>query len=285
MGKNILVVGSGGLLGSHIVNVLEYFPNINLYGSHSSKDSGGVLLEMQNISTVKAAFEATKPDIVYLPAFISNVDRCEVDGYARMVNVGGVKNILQCAKTYNSQVIFVSSAYVFDGAQEYPYNIYDKPMPIQQYGIQKFMCESMVLSSDARNIVVRTSNIIGLEKAKKNFAYQVISALSHGEYFYAYEDQRINPIHANALATSMIDIVECGLSGLFHIGGPEEVTKFDFALDIANSFGYDVSKVRPIQAVTRPQPASRPFNACLENNVDTHVTYGEIIGRFYDEVS
>lgn len=286
MAKRVLVVGATGLVGNYLMDIMSYMDSLDVVGTYSSQQQEGsnlLPLQMENPVEVEAIFKSIRPEVVYIPAFISNVDRCEVDGYARRINLGGILNIVEKAKKYDTQIVFISSAYVFDGTKSKPYSIFDPCMPIQQYGIQKLKCEEMVLMARADSIIVRTSNVIGKEFKRKNYGYRVIDTLGDRKSLMAYDDQLISPIHAHTLASGIIDIVDSGMCGLFHVNGEEEVTKHDFALDLADAFHLPRYLISPITAKDYPQPAIRPYNATLKNSYKTHVTYGQMIGRFVDE--
>ena len=283
MAKKVLVIGAAGLLGSYIMDARFNLPDVDFLGTHYIQPCPGtVKLELEKKDTIQKIVDQFHPDIVYVSGYMTNVDRCEREGNARRINVGGIKNLLEVVGQ-NVKVVFISSSYVFDGSKNDPYDIWDIPMPIQQYGIQKLLAENIVLSGGPENMVVRTCGIVGNETARKNFAYQVFDKLGRGEEFKAYSDQLLAPIHAESLANSMVEMVRDGVCGLVHINGNEIVTKYEFAYDIAsNLLGYDYArKIKPTTAGESPQPALRPYNACLKNTTFIPTSYEEMLGKLY----
>jgi dTDP-4-dehydrorhamnose reductase len=183
------------------------------------------------------------------------------------------------AGAFRCRVIFFSSSYVFDGNSAAPYTVWDTPHPLQQYGIHKLISEKAVLSNQ-ENVVIRTVGVFGDEDARKNFACQVLDSLSAGEPIHVPEDQTFNPIESNNLANLSVRMAESGFSGLLHIAGQEVVSKYDFALDVAQMFSLDRSMIHPVSGHKRGT-AIRPKNACLVNSVQAN-NYEDSLRVFYN---
>src|ERR1035437_10240717 len=138
MDKRILVTGASGMIGSAVMSSLWSKPNCDVIGTCYSNAKEGLLsLEMDQPQSIKEIIHRIMPNDIYIASYISDVNRCENDGFTHIVNVNGVRNIVIEAKKINARVIFFSSSYVFDGKKKEPYTVWDVPRPIQQYGIQK----------------------------------------------------------------------------------------------------------------------------------------------------
>lgn len=276
MGKKVLVIGSSGLVGSALMDVLvekEY----DVIGTNSKS------LDLSNWFDIRIFLAKTMPDEIYLPAAITQVDRCETDPLAHKVNVDGVRTILNWAGG-RVKVIFFSSSYVFSGKSDCGrgYSVWDIPHPLQIYGTQKLLSEAATLKYPD-NLVIRTSAIFGREEKRKNFGYQVLKSLEASKKHIAPTDQWINPILASDLASSVVSMVECGVSGVLHVAGDEDVSKYDFGKDIANEFGYDTKLIEPVFTSQLGQIAKRPVNGCLRTSIKPKYTYLESIEKFHAE--
>ena len=86
---------------------------------------------------------------------------------------------------------------------------------------------------------------------------------------FVSKTQRINPIHSEKLACHTVNLVEDGLSGLVHVAGSEEMSKYDFALDIAAKFQLDTTNLVGVETSTVPGKAARPLNGCLTGGVSS----------------
>lgn len=254
-----LIIGASGLVGSALKRRI---PNA-LEGVHKEldkrKDKDKVHIDITKYETMFRVFSEYRPDIVYLPAAIAHVDKCEGVG-TNHVNVLGSTTVLRLCEQFESKLVFFSSSYVFDGKSETPYTPDAEKNPLNNYGIQKNTVEDLILWSDAKFVIIRTVGVFGVEKTKKNFAKQVISTIFAGRKVFAPNDQYMNPIISDDLARIAAQLAEKE-NGLFHVAGDTSLTKYDFATKIAKFFGLEgnivgVSSEEMKQVVQRPKMGS-----------------------------
>ena len=75
------------------------------------------------------------------------------------------------------------------------------------------------------------------------------------------------------------------LEGLYHYAGDDILSRYDFALKIATSYGYDKNKIVPILTNELEQLANRPSYSILncekiKNHIDIeHPSIDVIIGK------
>lgn len=256
-----LIIGSQGLVGSALKRKL---PDA-LEGIHREidkrKDKNKVHIDLTKYETLFRVFSDYRPQVVYLPAAITNVDKCEGVG-ANHVNVLGSTTVLRLCEQFESKLVFFSSSYVFDGKSDAPYLPNAEKNPINNYGIQKSTVEDLILKSDAKFVIVRTVGVFGVEKAKKNFAKQVISTVFKGQKIFVPNDQYMNPILSDDLARITIQLAERE-NGLFHVAGDTSLSKYDFAVKIAKYFGLE-GNVVGISTDEMKQVAARPRMGSLD---------------------
>lgn len=254
-----LIIGSRGLVGSalkrQIPDAIEGIPV-------EAKKPNERYIDITKYETLFKVFSKERPDIVYLPASIAHVDRCEESQGTDVVNVRGAITVLRLCESFGTKLVYFSSSYVFNGEKKDPYTLQDKTCPINRYGIQKETVEKQILQSDAKYVIVRTVGVYGVERLKKNFAKQVIDALFHGRKVYAPSDQFMNPILSDDLARITIRLAD-KYQGLFHVAGDTYLTKYDFAKKIAKHFNLE-SMVEERTSEEMKQLARRPKNGCLD---------------------
>jgi dTDP-4-dehydrorhamnose reductase len=61
------------------------------------------------------------------------------------------------------------------------------------------------------------------------------------------------------LAAVMIRAAEQGRTVLYHFCGGEQISRYDFAVELANHFGLDMALIERITSDQPPQQASRPM--------------------------
>lgn len=256
-----LIIGSQGLVGSalkrRIPTALEgIYKQID-----RRKDKGKVHMDLNKYETMFRVFADYRPDVVYLPAAITNVDKCENSG-TNHTNVLGATTVLRLCEQFESKLVFFSSSYVFDGKSETPYLPSAEKQPINNYGVQKSVVEDLILKSTAKFVIVRTVGVFGVEKSKKNFAKQVISTTFAGRKIFVPNDQYMNPIISDDLARITTQLADKH-NGLFHVAGDISLSKYDFAIRIARYFGLE-GNVVGISSDEMKQVAHRPRMGSLD---------------------
>jgi dTDP-4-dehydrorhamnose reductase len=224
-----LIIGSRGLVGSALARQI---PNAILGIPVEAKNKNERYCDVTKYETLFKVFSNERPDVVYLPAAIAHVDRCEESAGTDVVNVRGAITVLRLCESFNAKLVYFSSSYVFDGTKKEPYTIQDETHPVNKYGVQKETVEQTILKSDAQYVIVRTVGVYGTERLKKNFAKQVISAIFAAQRVYVPNDQIMNPILSTELARISIRLAD-KYQGLFHVAGDTCLSKYEFALKIA----------------------------------------------------
>lgn len=255
-----LIIGSRGLVGSalkrRIPDAIEGIPV-------EAKKPNERYVDITKYETLFKVFSQERPDIVYLPAAIAHVDRCEESAGTDVVNVRGAVTVLRLCESFNAKLVYFSSSYVFNGEKKDPYTVLDETCPINQYGQQKDIVEKTIYSArDAKYLVIRTVGVYGTERLKKNFAKQVISAIFSGKTVFAPTDQFMNPVLSDDLARIAIRLADKHW-GLYHVAGDTCLSKYDFAVKIAKQFSLE-GMVRPKTTEEMQQKAPRPKNGCLD---------------------
>jgi dTDP-4-dehydrorhamnose reductase len=266
--KRVLVCGSNGLLGQRLAFVLDGESEYEvLHTSHhrSFVSEQGLFdytqLDISNRSDVKSLISSFRPDVVLNAAAMTNVDLCERDREsAWKMNVTGVEHLVEICRRINAKLIHVSTDYVFDGKLG-NYKEEDRANPVNYYGKTKLAGENVIISSGIDYAILRTILVYGIGvNVKNNFALWVINSLNDGKQIRCVDDQISNPTHVHDLAMAMKNVMERGSKGMFHISGPETVSRYDFAVKAAEIFGYDKSLISRVKTADIEQRAVRPMN-------------------------
>lgn len=277
--KTVAVVGASGLVGSYLYNAIGFNRRFNVVGTQNSQEQDLYQLDMRDRDGVDAFLYNYRPNIVLIPASDPNVEQCQVDETTYELNVWDTLYLADRVLNNGGRVVFFSSSYVFDGMKEELYTVSDIPNPLNMYGQQKLKVETELLKK-YNSTVVRTVGVFGKEERQKNFAYQVVNALSTGRKVYVPYDQFMNPIHAAYLAKGVVSLLEMEEHGLFHLAGNDCVSKFEFAQMIAREFNLNYNDVVGVSSEDMKQKAKRPTNACLYNSLLVDGSLKKHIERF-----
>ena len=270
MKTKLLIIGGSGLLGSTLIQYA-----LDKYQIHATYNKNEILLG--NISSTKIELlddrskiihliQDLKPDVVVHTAAHPRVDICEKNPkIADTLHIDITKNITAICKEVNSKLIYISTDAVFEGQLNKKYVESDKPNPINYYGKTKLGAEKIVLEADPRNVILRTSVIYGWHK-KSRFTNWILETLSEREVVDPFIDQYNTPTLVDDIAKSILLIITLGVSGLYHATGKTCINRYEFAVELANSFGYDKNLIKPVTSLEKKQGAPRPISTCLDSS-------------------
>ena len=263
----LLVTGANGLFGSKLTQLAQS-RGITVYSSDIQEFSSYgefVKLDVSFKEQVDSSFALCKPDVVVHAATLTDVDKCEINKeLAWKVNVEGTKNIVEAAQAAGSFLVYISTDYVFDGKTG-NYRETDKPNPINYYGVTKLKAEEIVKTKN-EYCIIRPSVIYGSTPAmgKLNFALWLIEALKKNGRVKIVTDQWNTPTLNSNLADMTLEVVERGLTGLYHLCGATRVSRFEFALQIADTFNLNNGLIDKVLSSQFSWSARRPCDSSLD---------------------
>jgi len=266
----VLITGANGLLGQKIcrhfsssykVITLDLHPQNFIDLPNLSYQS----LDLTDPEKLKSLIELYHPAVIINTAAYTDVDGCETHKtQAWAVNVEGVKNLVSICQAYEIKLVHLSTDYIFDG-ENGPYSEDDPPHPTSFYGETKLESEKMIKKGNIDFLIVRTNVLYGFGKnVKKNFLLWLLEKLSAGEKINIVTDQFNNPTLADNLSLCILEMVEKNLSGIYHIGGAEYISRYDFALKVADKFNFDKTLISPTLTEILEQKAKRPHRGGLK---------------------
>lgn len=254
----ILVTGHTGLLGTELLPVL-----------HETHDVTGCSLPDHDITDPAAARHVVReadPDLVLHAAAWTAVDECEKDpDRAYRVNALGTRNMVIAAREAGAALAYVSTDYVFDGTKTEPYLEFDATNPRSAYGRSKWAGEQYVRYLHDRFYIIRSAWLFGAGGAC--FPESILRRLREAGEVSVVTDQIGNPTWAGDLARAIRAIVDSGLYGTYHAVNAGPTSWYEFAREVARTFGYPPDVVRPTTSAEFVRPAPRPAYSALRNFV------------------
>jgi dTDP-4-dehydrorhamnose reductase len=250
----ILLTGAEGLLGRQVLEVAEA-------RGHDVVGLGRGELDVTDETLVSRTIERRRPEAVVHCAAYTAVDRAESEpDRAYAVNRDGTRHVAAASIACGAVVLYVSTDYVFDGAGRRPYRPSDPPGPLSVYGRSKLEGEEAVRDAGGDWMVVRTSWLYG---GASGFVPAILRRASRGESLRIVSDQRGRPTWAPEAALALVDLLEHGARGVWHVAGGGDCTWHALATEAVTAAGYDV----PIGTITSADfgaPASRPAYSVLD---------------------
>ena len=277
----ILITGADGLLGSALTaeartRKMDVLP--------LSREG----LDVTNAEVVHYAVYDSQPTVIFNCAAFSKVDRAQTEPEeALAVNRDGARNVAESAAEIAALVVHISTDYVFDGKKMEPYLPTDKPAPLNLYGISKLAGEEAVRDAGPDHLIVRTSWLFGA--GRKGFVDLVRDALGEGgDPLKIVNDQRSRPTWTRDLAPALLDLVEKGCRGYYHLANSGDCSRLELALEI-RAIVESPRAIGPLASEDFAAPARRPEYSVLdlsgaERTLGRALPYwGESLRRFLTE--
>jgi dTDP-4-dehydrorhamnose reductase len=259
-----IVVGGSGQIGGWLLRSLAS-RGFDAVGTYNTVPFPGLVpLDGADLAGSASWLRAQRPDVVFFPAGFTWVDGCEKDpARARGANLEQPLNLARVAAEVGARFVYFSTDYIFDGV-EGPYDESARPNPLSVYGQAKLEAEEALTNLLGDQLVIaRTSWVFGPERQGKNFAYQLVKTLRSGKPLTVPADQVSSPSYGPDVAEASVRLVELGRSGVFHVVGPEVLSRLPFARAIASAFGLDPGLISGKTTAELGQGAPRPLNGGL----------------------
>jgi dTDP-4-dehydrorhamnose reductase len=265
--KKVFITGANGLLGQKLVHV--FLGDYDVLGAGIEPEAfihpAGykyTQLDITKKHDTIASVQRFAPSIIVNAAALTDVDACEDDREdCWKINVGGAENLAYAAKKCDAFFVQVSTDYVFDGVAGV-YTEETRPNPLGYYGKSKLAGENAVVGTGAEYVIVRTMVLYGVGASlRPNFATWLVEKLAGGERVNIVDDQYGHPTLVDDLAQAILRIVELRKQGIFHVTGSQYVSRYDFALALAEVFGFDPALINRIKTADLNQRAPRPMHS------------------------
>jgi dTDP-4-dehydrorhamnose reductase len=87
--------------------------------------------------------------------------------------------------------------------------------------------------------------------------------LRDGQRVKGFTDTHFSPLYTEDLADALLEMLDASLSGLYHVVSPENLSKYEFGVRIAQRFGFEPGLVEPVRMHEVKRGAPRSLNLVL----------------------
>lgn len=254
-----IVLGGSGQLGQCIKSVAGEKREDSKLIFLSSKEA-----DLNNYGQMRNMFEAYKPQMIINCAAYTAVDKAEDEqDIAYALNADAVGNLASLCKHYNSELIHISTDFVFEGNQPGLLTEEDITKPIGVYGQTKLIGEQKIQEEWKRAIILRTSWLYS--EYGNNFLKTILRLASNRDELKIVSDQVGTPTYAIDLARVILHIIslENKKYGIYHYSNEGVASWYDFAYEICRIKELSVA-VKPIKTVEFPTKAKRPIYSVMD---------------------
>ena len=124
---------------------------------------------------------------------------------------------------------------------------------------------------------------------KRSLAEWFVNAFSSGQTVKGFTDIHFCPMMVLDLVDTLMEAVSLDLNGVYHMVGPQQMSKFEFGRAIAAKFGFDAELVQPASVLDGELKAVRSPNLTLNTAKLTVALQHELplfdagLQKFYDQ--
>ncbi len=262
MTERVVVFGARGQLGVELCSELAR-------RGYEVRGFDRRAIDITSADQVERVLAEFDPAVVFNAAAYNQVDVAEREPLAAYeANALAVRNIALACRQNDARLVHFSTDYVFDGASKRPYVETDPVHPLGAYAVSKLAGELYAQAYLDRPVIIRTSGVFGpggLHTARGNFPELMLRLARENKPIRVVEDHVASPTYAPFLAARAVDVYERQLDGIFHIGGGQPISWFDYAKLILEKARLAAADLRPTDEREYRTPARRPKYSALEN--------------------
>lgn len=245
-----LVVGGSGFLGRHLRAEIVRRGHAVVGTTTRPNPPPGLVrfdLSTDRIVDVLPRRYFADPVRVVVAACVTPMDRCRTEhDYAYRVNVTGMVRLIEDVAALGARVAFVSSSYVFDGAEGNAPE-HRPHAPASAYGEHKSAVDQYVTREHPGALVLRLDKAVGDDPAERHLFTEWWDTAAAGRAVACIADQLFTPTLVDDAARGIVAACERGLRGVYHLAAPEVFARDQLAREFFRVMGV------PAAVVARPQ--------------------------------
>jgi dTDP-4-dehydrorhamnose reductase len=265
----LLITGASGLLGINLA--MEAMREHEVIGVDRGKLKSAPFqvfkADFLNIGEIDSRLDPTKPDWLINCAALASLEKCEEDPtQAKKLNTDLPGELAAACAKRDIHFIHISTDAVFDGTKEGFYREDDKPSPPGVYSQTKLDGERVVLGANPQAIIARVNFYGWSLGGRRSLGEFFVNNLSEEKAVNGFTDVSFCPMLVNVTARLLLEMLQKKLSGIYHVVGAQPMSKYQFGVDIARTFGLREDLILPRSVEESGLTAKRSHNLWLSTH-------------------
>lgn len=265
----ILITGASGLLGINLAQETMNAHDIVAVDRGKLINAPFKILngDLLNPGILDSVLDSAQPEWLINCAALADLEACEESpGLARRLNIDLPAQMAKACKERGVSFVHISTDAVFDGEKDGFYTEEDAPNPLGVYSRTKLAGEQAVLSENPNAIVARVNFYGWSLSGRRSLAEFFYNNLTYNKSMSGFTDIKFCPMLVNDTARTLIKMLQRSLSGLYHLVGPQAMSKYQFGVEIARRFTLKESEISPKSILSSGLSARRANNLCLSTH-------------------
>lgn len=267
--SKVYIAGCGGMLGDAVYKKFNSKYEVKATDIDVNEDwlSYG---DVRDYEEIRKSIVDFKPDLIINLAALTSLEYCEKNPEnSWLTNALGPENIGLVANELDIPVVYISTAGIFDGKQEY-YNDFDSPNPLGIYAKSKYDGELFTLRHVRKHYIFRAGWMMGSGVTKdKKFVNKIYKQIKDGKKeLFVVDDKLGTPTYTHDFANGIFEITKTELYGLYNQVCKGDCSRYDVAVEFVRLLGLkDKIKVTKVDSdyFKNEYFAPRPYSEKLVN--------------------
>jgi dTDP-4-dehydrorhamnose reductase len=265
----LLITGASGLLGINLA--MEAMREHEVIGVDRGKLKSAPFQVLKanilKMDEINSTLDVTNPNWMVNCAALANLEQCEADPVqARNLNTDLPGELATLCAKRNIHFVHISTDSVFDGTREGAYTEEEEPSPPGMYSQTKLDGERVVEQANPQAIIARVNFYGWSLGARRSLAEFFVNNLSEGKNVNGFTDVIFCPMWVNHLGRLLIEMLKKDLHGLYHVVGTRVMSKYQFGVEVARTFGLRESLISPQSVERSSLTAPRSHNLWLSTH-------------------
>lgn len=250
--RPVLLTGASGLLGHWLLKTLPTGIRVTAL-THRNRVPGlpEVRADLRDANATYQAIRRADPWLVIHAAYAK--DRASI--------VDSTRHVVDAARDVDASVIVISTDAVFSGDGVARAEA-STPDPVWDYGLWKAASERIVLETLQSAAIVRLPLLVSFDP-DNHVVHEIRARAMRGETSRWFTDEMRQPALAEEVAAAIWRIAHLttdARTGLWHLPGPEQLTRYEIAERVVDRLGIGQHAIEP---AVSPADVLRPRNIVL----------------------
>ena len=265
----LLITGASGLLGINLaMEAMREHDIVGMdRGTLKSAPFQVIQADFLQRNAIDSILDIAQPNWLINCAALANLEKCEEDPtQARSLNTDLPGELAAACAQRNIRFVHISTDAVFDGTKEGVYTEEDEPSPPGIYSQTKLDGECAVQEINPQAIIARV-NFYGWSLGGwRSLSEFFFNNLSEGKNVNGFTDVIFCPMLVNDTARVLLEMLQKNLSGLYHVVGAQNMSKYQFGVDVARMFGLREDLISPRSVEGSELTVKRSHNLWLSTH-------------------
>lgn len=263
----IYISGCGGMLGEAFY--LQFKDDYILKCSDKDVNAEWLsFLDIRDYDAYRREVERFRPDFLFHLGAYTDLEWCERNAdETYLTNTLGVENAVYIANSLNIPILYISTAGIFDGEQEF-YDDWDTPHPLGVYARSKYLGERFVIENARRYLVCRAGWMMGGGPSKdKKFIQKIMKQLKQGKReLFVVNDKNGTPTYTYDFALTVKNLIRKEFWGVYNCVCGGHTSRLDVCKEMLRILHLEEKvKVTEVNSdyYSKEYFAARPASECL----------------------